>query len=58
MLTTKMRFYSDLANYPRPPVGSIFSFAPTNGVLSLRGCEPMTEGTWAEGTWFVKNQGP
>lgn len=63
MLTTKMRFYSDLANYPRSPVGSIFSFAPANGVLSLRGCEPMTEGTWAEGTmaegnWFVKDQGP
>lgn len=49
MLTTKMRFNSNLANYPRPPLGgggSIFSFAPTGRVLILPGCEPMVQGTW------------
>lgn len=47
MLTTKMRFYSDLVNYSHPRVGSIFSFMPAVGVLSLKDCEPTVEGTWA-----------
>lgn len=46
MLTTKMRFYSNLANYPPRVGGSIFSFGPTGGVSILPGCEPTAKGTW------------
>lgn len=59
MLTTKMRFYSNLANYPRPPPpgGSVFSFAPTGEVLILPGCEPTAQGTWvSEGSRTLEDR--
>lgn len=58
MLTTKMRFYSNLANYPRPMGGgSIFSFTPTGGVLILPGCEPTAQGTWvSEGSGTLEDR--